>query len=224
MQTLPRSNPARRIALALGLLCALAGARAQNPFIEAAREAAPPDRPEPLAAAIVVRAFVEGCVAAEGDSSKVVDWALNAGYEPIDSQAGPGATLLSGQSGTVLAMRSDAGQLLVAVDLDRRCTVWAEPADGPAVRAELQRAMGQLASRGGARIQLALERTVDRAGTWRQQLQWRYRREGGTQDYAVGAVTTLTPQPTAQVLQFGPMPPARAEAAASAAAGPPPRR
>lgn len=175
-------------------------AQAQNPFFEAARENAPAAQPSPaVSATAIARAFSEGCVAHEGDSMKTVDWAINQGYEWVDAHSGPGAALLSGQSGTVLAMPGSAGQVLLAIDLDKRCTVWAERADGPALRAEFMRVMNLLAAR-GARLQPLQERTVERGGAWRMQVQMRYRRAGGAQDFGVGAVTTMTPQPAAQVL------------------------
>jgi hypothetical protein len=201
------ARPARAVAVAAALLVASALVRAQNPFIEAARgNAAASGRAEPIAPTTVARAFVEGCLAGEGASMKAVDWALNQGWEPIDAHVPPGATLLEGRAGTVLAMAASAHPVLLAVDLERRCTVWAERADGPALRTELQRALGEQASRGAARMQPAGERTVERAGAWRQQSQWRWRRAGGSQDFMVGAVTTLAPQPAAQVLNLAPVP------------------
>ena len=186
-------------------LCAVAiTAQAQNPFIEAARENASVVAAAPQAAATVVRVFIDGCVAHEGESMKTVDWAINAGLEPIDAYTGAGAALLSGQPGTVFVMPGSASQVLLAIDLDKRCTVWAERADGPALRAEFVKAMNALADK-GARLQPLQERTVGRGGAWRMQLQMRLRRVGGSQDFGVGAVTTLTPQPAAQVLQAAPI-------------------
>jgi hypothetical protein len=201
----------RRSWLANGRLAVLAlmasmvlAAHAQNPFIDAARANAPAVPPAPAAATAVVRAFVDGCVAHEGDSMKTVDWAINAGFEPIDAHTGGGAMLLSGQPGTVFVMPGSASQVLLAIDLDRRCTVWAERADGPALRAEFVKAINALAAK-GARLQPMQERTVERGGAWRMQLQMRYRRAGGAQDFGVGTVTTLTAQPAAQVLHAAPI-------------------
>jgi hypothetical protein len=186
--------------------CAAAvAARAQNPFIEAARANAPAVQPAPAATATAIaRAFADGCVANEGDSIKTVDWAINAGFEPIDAFSGAGAALLSGQPGTVFAMPGSAGQVLLAIDLDKRCTVWAERGDGPALRAEFVTVMNALAAK-GARVQPLQERAIERGGAWRMQLQMRYRRAGGSQDFGVGAVTTLTAQPAAQVLSAAPI-------------------
>lgn len=179
-------------------------AQAQNPFFEAARDNAPVVPNAPTAAAAVVRVFIDGCVAHEGESMKTVDWAINAGFAPIDAHIGAGAALLSGQPGTVLVMPGSASPVLLAIDLDKRCTVWAERAEGPALRAEFVRAINALAAK-GARLQPLQERTVERGGAWRMQLQMRLRRAGGAQDFGVGAVTTLTAQPAAQVLSAAPI-------------------
>jgi hypothetical protein len=179
-------------------------AHAQNPFIEAARANAPAAQAVPTAAATIVRVFIDGCVAHEGDSMKTVDWAINQGFEPDFEQGSAAQALLSGQPGTVLALPGSASPLLLAIDLDRRCTVWAERGDGPAVRAEFVKAMNALAAK-GARVQPAQERTVERGGAWRLQLQIRYRRVGGAQDFGVGAVTTLAAPPAAQALSLAPL-------------------
>ena len=179
-------------------------AHAQNPFYEAARDNAPVVPAAPAPAAAVVRVFIDGCVAHEGESMKTVDWAINAGFAPIDAHIGAGAALLSGQPGTVLVMPGSASPVLLAIDLDKRCTVWAERAEGPALRAEFVRAINALAAK-GARLQPLQERTVERGGAWRMQLQMRLRRAGGAQDFGVGAVTTLTAQPAAQVLSAAPI-------------------
>lgn len=184
---------------------------AQNPFIEAARAGAAASAPPTAAPSTVVRAFIDGCVAHEGDAVKTVDWAINQGFEPIDAHAGVGATLLSGRPGTVLAMPDSEGGVLLAIDLDRRCTVWAERGEGPPLRAEFVRAMTALAAR-GARLQPALERSVERAGAWRLQVQMRFRRSADAPELDVGSVTTLSAHPAAQVLSAAPAaaPPASA--------------
>lgn len=179
------------------------GAQAQNAFIESARANAALSPPAPAAAAAVVRVFFDGCVAHDGQSLKTVDWAINQGFEPIEAHRGAGAALLSDRPGTVLAMPGSAGRVLLAIDLEQRCIVWAERSDGAAVRAEFAKSMSALAGR-GARVQPALERSIERAGAWRQQVQMRLRHAGGAQEFDVGAVTTLTPQPAAQVLSFAP--------------------
>lgn len=151
----------------------------------------------------VAQAFVDGCLLTEGELTPAVDWAINAGWLPADASAVDVRPLLGGQAGTVLAMPGTAHGVLLAVTADRGCTVWAERLPGPALRAAFQLALAQLARR-GARLQPVLDRSVERAGAWRQHLQLRYRRVGGSLDLAVGAVTTLTPAPAQQALHLSP--------------------
>lgn len=195
----------RRFALVTLPWTLAVAAHAQNPFFEAARANTPQQQAEPTAATKIVRVFIDGCVAHEGDSMKTVDWAINEGFEPIFAQGGASETLLQGQPGTVLALPHSTSPVLLAIDLDKRCTVWAERGDGPAVRAEFVKAMNALAAK-GARLQPLQERTVERGGAWRMQLQMRYRRVGGSLDFGVGAVTTLAAPPAAQALSLAPMP------------------
>lgn len=203
----------RLSSVALASMLSFSG-QAQNAFIEAARANASAASPGPaLAATTIVRVFMEGCVAHEGDSMRTVDWAINQGFEPVYAQGGAAEALLSGRPGTVLALPGSTSPLLLAVDVERRCTVWAERGDGLAVRAEFAKAISVLASK-GAHVQPALERTVERGGAWRLQLQMRYRRVGGSQDFGVGSVTTLTTQPAAQALNLAPMP-SRSEASSA---------
>jgi hypothetical protein len=190
----------------VAMLVALgAAAQAQNPFIEAQRESAAPLLPAPAVPAAVVRAFIDGCLAHEGDAMKTVDWSINQGYEWFDAATGPGATLLAGRPGTVMSMPGSASRVLLAIDLDKRCTVWADRSEGPQVRAELVKALGALSAR-GVRVQAASERSVERAGAWRQQTQWLVRRGEGARAMALDAVTTLAAGPAAQVLSVAPVP------------------
>jgi len=189
----------------VGLLAGVVAlAQAQNPFIDAARDASTPAAPLPTPPQALVQAFIDGCVAHEGDATKTVDWAIAQGFEPVDAQAAVVATLLSGRPGTVLALPGSAGQALIAVDLEQRCTVWAERAEGPALRAAFVKALGVLVAQ-GARAQPLQERRIERAGAWRLQLQWRWRGAGGEKDLALGSVTTLGAQPAAQALSVGPI-------------------
>lgn len=151
-----------------------------------------------------VRVFIEGCVRHEGALTAVVDWALTQGFEPLDASDEGARTLLDGGYGAVLAARAPAEPVLLAVSADGRCTVWAERAPGPLVHQALLLATSQLAKRG--RLQLMVDRTVERAGAWRRHVQWRYRRAGGAQDWALGAVTTLGEAPSAQALQLARLP------------------
>lgn len=198
------------LATALALWAAAAAASAQNAFIEAARAGASV-APPTAAADSLVRAFVDGCVAHGGDSMHTVDWAINEGWEWVDAFSGPGAALLSNRPGTVLSMPGSQQGVLLAIDLERRCTVWTERADGPVLRAAFVRALDTLASR-GARVQPSIERSVERAGAWRMQLNRRVRLAGQTDELEVGSVTTLTPQPAAQVMSVAPAPAAAASA------------
>ncbi len=192
------------------IACALASllgsvVHAQNPFIEAQREAAAALPPAPAAPSAVVRAFVDGCLAHEGDAMKTVDWTINHGFEWFDAATGPGATLLAGRPGTVMSMPGSTSRVLLAIDLDRRCTVWADRSDGPLVRAELVKALSALAAR-GARVQPVAERSVERAGAWRLQTQWRVRRNDSAREMTLDAVTTLATGPAAQALSAAPAP------------------
>lgn len=202
---------ARLVALAWALGGTGSAAPAQNAFIEAARAAASaPAAPTPADA--LVRAFVDGCVAHGGDSMRTVDWAINNGWEWVDAFTGPGAALLGNRPGTVLSMPGSQQAVLLAIDLERRCTLWTERGDGPAVRAAFVRAVDALAAR-GARVQPSVERSVERAGAWRMQLNRRVRPAGQPGEFEVGSVTTLTAQPAAQVMSVAPA----AASAASAA-------
>lgn len=176
---------------------------AQNPFVDATKPDPAAQKPEPPDAAAIVRAFVEGCVVNEGDPVTTTDWALSAGFLPIDPLSDEPQQLLNGQPGTVLSMPGSAGQVLMAVAADRRCTVWTERALGPGVRNALRQSMADLAAK-GAQVQSLVDRSIERAGAWRQFEQMRYRRVGGSQDFAVASVTTLTSRPGVQALNFGP--------------------
>jgi|CXWK01.1.fsa_nt_gi hypothetical protein len=152
----------------------------------------------------VAQAFVAACVLTEGELTPAIDWAVNAGYLPVDTLVVDVRPLLGGQAGTVLSMPDVTAPVLLAVTADRGCTVWAERLSGPALRGAFQQAVDQLVRR-GARVQPMLDRTVERAGAWRQHLQLRYRRAGGSHDHAIGAVTTLTPAPAQQALHLSPV-------------------
>lgn len=158
---------------------------------------APPD-PEAVA-----RAFVEGCVAHEGDMTAIVDWALSEGYEPRDALAPESQTLLEGQAGTVLAMPGVGLPVYLVALTGQRCIVWAEGAAGPALHQAFLLALDRLESKTG-RVDKLLERNIDRGGTWRRQLQLRYRRAGGSQDFGINAVTTLNDQLGVQAFHLAP--------------------
>lgn len=194
---------ARPWAVAVGLAMWAGTLAAQNPFVDATKPDPAAQKPEPPNAAAIVRAFVEGCVVNEGDPVTATDWALNEGFEPINPLSDEPQQLLNGQPGTVLSMPGSSGQVLMAVAADRRCTVWTERALGPGVRNALRQSMADLAAK-GAQVQPLVDRSIERAGAWRQYEQMRYRRVGGSQDFAVASVTTLTSRPGVQALNFGP--------------------
>jgi hypothetical protein len=158
----------------------------------------------PPAPEAVARAFVEGCIAHEGDLTAVVDWAISEGYLPRDPLSSEAQTLLDGRAGSVFLMPGNAAPVYLVAMSGGRCIVWAEGAVGPATHQALLRALGELAGRTG-RLEKTLERHIERGGTWRRQLQWRYRRAGGYQDFGIDAVTTLTEQPGVQAFHLAPV-------------------
>jgi hypothetical protein len=153
----------------------------------------------------VVRAFQQACVLTGGEETAAVDWALSVGFEPADALRGSVEGLLAGQAGSVLAAPGTRGMVLLAAAQGRQCTVWADQMVGPAVRMAMAEMLGVLSGK-GAKVQLQADRSVERAGAWRNQSQWRYRAVGTTQDLGLGAVTTLTSTPGTQALNAGPLP------------------
>ena len=199
----------RQHSIGFAVSCLLAGvAAAQGVPQGGAPVAVPhairtPDISSPPEPAAIVDVFVQGCVLTEGVTTATVDWALSQGFNPQDPYAPEAQPLLAGKPGTILAMGSSSSVLL-AVGMDGSCTVWADRAAGPAVHFAFKQAMGQLAAK-GAKVQSTLDRNVERAGAWRHQVQMRYRRVGGSQDFGVGAVTTLGEQAGAQALRLEPV-------------------
>ena len=155
----------------------------------------------------VARLFRDACVQTEGEAGAVVDWALAQGFDPVDPMRGSTDDLLAGQPGSVLAAPGSDNRVLLVAAQGARCTVWAERVSGPGLRLALVEMTGELGGK-GARVQLQVERNIERAGAWRSQMQWRYRRVGGSQDFGIGSVTTLTAAPGTQALHFSPLPPA----------------
>lgn len=153
----------------------------------------------------VVRAFQRACVSSGGEAAAAVDWALSEGFMPADLMHGNLEGLLSGQPGSVLVAPGTRGQVLLAAAQGRQCTVWADAMAGPAVRLAMAEMMGRL-SAPGARVQLQVDRNIERAGAWRNQMQWRYRAAGAPQEQALGAVTTLIDTPGTQALHAAPLP------------------
>lgn len=184
-------------ALLLALLCLPVAAQLVPLAGEAPRPGPAPDA--------VARVFVEACVLTEGDQTAAVDWAVSNGFDPLDVLSPNVEPLLAGKPGTALAMPGQPVWLVTATG--GPCTVWAERTAGPALHMAFQQAVSQLVGK-GAKAEMTLERTIERAGAWRRQVQWRYRRVGGSHDYGLGAVTTLGEQPGAQALHLERLPPA----------------
>ena len=113
--------------------------------------------------------------------------------------------LLSGQPGSVLAAPGTRGRVLLAAATGRQCTVWADQMSGPALRSAAIDAVSSLTAK-GAKLQLQADRNFERAGAWRNQMQWRYRAVGTTLDLGLGAITTLSDNPGTQALQAAPLP------------------
>lgn len=182
-------------------------ARAQTqvpqPQVSAAElhTAAPPLSPANVDDAVA--AFVNGCIAHDGDRQAVVDWAVNNGFQPVDTlQSDAQAQYLGGRVGTVMHHPNDVQIILVAAE-GEQCMVWAENASGPRLGIAFQTAVGTLA-RGGAQAKTTLQRTVSRGGIWRRQVQVRYKRADGAREYGLGAVTMVNRAPGTQALKFAP--------------------
>jgi hypothetical protein len=153
----------------------------------------------------VARTFQQACVLTGGDEAAAVDWALAQGFEPADALRGNVDGLLSGQPGSVLAAPGTRGRVLLAAATGRQCTVWVEQTAGPALRTAVVEALSALTSK-GAKLQLGVDRNFERAGAWRNQMQWRYRAVGATFDLGLGAITTLSDGPGTQALHAAPLP------------------
>jgi hypothetical protein len=153
----------------------------------------------------VVRLFREACIQTEGQAAAAVDWALAQGFSPVDPMRGSTDELLAGEPGTVLAAPGSDSRVLLVAAQGARCMVWAERLTGPGLRLALIEMTGELTGK-GARVQLQVERSIERSGAWRTQMQWRYRRVGGSQDFGIGSVTTLSAAPGTQALHFSPLP------------------
>lgn len=153
----------------------------------------------------VARTFQQACLLTGADEAAAVDWALSQGFEPAEALRGNVDGLLSGQPGSVLAAPGTRGRVLLAAATGRQCTVWADQMSGPALRTAVAEAVGSLSAK-GARVQLQADRNFERAGAWRNQMQWRYRAVGASGDLGVGAVTTLSDNPGTQALNVAPLP------------------
>lgn len=153
----------------------------------------------------VARLYQQACVLTNGEEVAAVDWALSQGFEPTDPARGNMDGLLSGQAGSVLAAPGTRGRVLLAAATGRTCTVWAEQVSGPALRAAVIDALATLSFK-GAKLQLGVDRNFERAGAWRNQMQWRYRAVGASGDLGLGAITTLGDGLGTQALNATPLP------------------
>jgi hypothetical protein len=153
----------------------------------------------------VARTFAQACVLTGGEEAAAVDWALSQGFEPAEASRGKVDGLLAGQPGSVLAAPGTRGRVLLAAASGRQCAVWVDQMEGPALRNAVIEALSALTSK-GARLQLHVDRNIERAGAWRNQMQWRYRAVGASGDLGLGAVTTLSDKPATQALNAAPLP------------------
>jgi hypothetical protein len=151
------------------------------------------------------RVFQQACVLTGAEEGAAVDWALSQGFEPVDPMRGSMEGLLAGNPGSVLAAPGTQGRVLLAAATGRQCTVWAEQMPGPLVRTAVMEVLSALAAK-GAKLQLGVDRNFERAGAWRNQMQWRYRAVGASGDLGLGAITTLGDTPGTQGLNVAPLP------------------
>lgn len=178
------------------------------------------------AARDAVDVFKQTCLVAVGNAQGLVDAAINAGMAPYlggPSGDADASSLLGDTPGQVFSAAA-GGDVLLAIGDNGLCTVWANRADGPKLKAAFVAAMDALRDRGSS-VRAVRERTIQRAGGWRQQLGYDVsdvRANGGASGsgpnpggFAADAVTLLTPQPGVQVLRAAPL-----GASASAAAAP----
>ena len=163
-----------------------------------------PDEPKSLLTPQgVANIFHQACLRTGAQAETAVDWALTQGFEPLDALGGPGYDLLEGQPGNVLTAPGSAGRVLLVVTHDQRCTVWAHQISGPQLRLAMAEVLDRLGT-GGARVTRDFERNIERAGAWRNQMQWRYRPIRANSEFAVSAVTTLNAAPATQALNMAP--------------------
>lgn len=153
----------------------------------------------------VARTFAQACIVTGAEEAAAVDWALAQGFEPAEMTRGNVDGLLSGNPGSVLAAPGTQGRVLLAAATGRQCTVWVDQMPGPALRTAVAEAVSVLAGKGN-RVQLQADRNFERAGAWRNQMQWRYRAVGASGDMGLGAITTLSDNPGTQALHAAPMP------------------
>lgn len=182
-------------------LPAVGGADVARMVVPAASAAAGVVEPDDWTARGLVQMFTEACLAGEAQVQLVDDWAINRGFVPLDA-SDPGArALLDDRPGSVLSPAGLEGRVMLAVVDRAHCIVWSDRAGGPSLRLALLQALGERRARGET-AELTLDRRIERAGAWRQQTQWRWRRPGASGEWGIGLVHTLTDTPAAQVLRL----------------------
>ena len=147
--------------------------------------------------------YAQTCAAGASAEGALVDRVLAVGLRPYAGQGeGSARALLGGVPGQVYAPSGREALLQLALGDDGRCTVWAQRAEGPAVKAAFLELIETLRGQ-GARVRATHDRVVDRAGGWRQQTGFEVRDAGGTRSF--DAVTLLVERPGLQVLSTGPV-------------------
>lgn len=212
--------PLASLAAACALLCAFA-AQAQSgaPVFTAppgSLQAEPPDDAAEVDALELaqqaVELYAQTCAAGASQAGSLIDRALAAGLQPYAAEGGtPAHVLLGGAPGQVYAQPGRAALLQLALGDDGRCTVWAQQAEGPGVKAGFLSLIDGLRGQ-GARVRATHDRVVERGGGWRQQTGFEVRDAGGTRSF--DAVTLLIERPGLQVLSTGPIGAAAAAPAA----------
>lgn len=171
-------------------------------------------------AELVVTAFEQACVLSAGRAQEAIEWAMANDFESSDAARLAGGSALNGELGTVLIAPQTDGRVMLAVSASQ-CSVWAERTSGPPLRAALLTMIEALSVKGHTASVLS-DRSAERAGAWRHQLQWRFRAAGSTTDWNLGAVTTLGNGQGTQVLHFAPGSSKPAPGASSGVVSPPP--
>lgn len=196
-------------AMALGLVSVHAQQAPPEPSASMPAQAAPeavPATSAPVAPVDPVRLFIDACLLAASGPAEAVDRGLQAGLFPYPGDAPQAAPLLDGRPGTVMSLAGPAGDpppiVMLAVVPGGHCTVWAEGLHGPSLHQDLILAVEALRQQEGVSVQPLSERTVERAGAWRRQVQWRFRLAPGQPELGFGTVTTLGDAPGAQVLRL----------------------
>lgn len=199
----------RHALLALALLALPAAAQPGPPAFTAPpgslrveREDDTPAVDAQLLAQEAVELYRRTCAASGRQRDALTDLALAAGLQPYAGEADASAqTLLGGAAGQVFVPPGRAAQLQLALGDDGRCTVWAQQAEGPGVKAGFLSLMDALRAE-GALVRQTSDRVIERAGGWRQQTGFEVRDAGGTRSF--DAVTLLIERPGLQVLSTAP--------------------